>query len=128
MRADQHVRTVAGVLAQRRVVVARAGEQVEQVAVESHAIPFVPVALSQRMTASTRRAGPASPDGVDASTLSRSNGSVFEGRTLNQLPSGSETVSPSSSSISAPSANCDRTASIRAAVSSTVELISPDAL
>src|SRR5256885_14559506 len=61
-----------------------------------------------------------------ASTLSRSSGSVLDGRTLNhQVPA--VTVSPSSSSVLTPgrSANARLTCSVEAAWSATLELISP---
>ena len=64
---------------------------------------------------------------VSASTLSRSSGSVLLARRLNQAPSGSETVSPSSSSVLTPGrpANARLTYSVEAAWSATSELISP---
>src|SRR5699024_6877283 len=53
----------------------------------------------RRTTPSTSSRNAAMASVLAASTLSRSNGSVFDGRRLNQAPSASSTVSPSSSSI-----------------------------
>ena len=59
------------------------------------------LSLSSRITASTASRSCSIVVSSAASTLSRSSGSVFEARTLNQLPSAQSTVSPSSSSTSA---------------------------
>ena len=65
--------------------------------------------------ASTSSRSAAIRSGLGASTLSRSNGSVLEARRLNQAPSDSVTVRPSSSSKVAP-AKCFRTAAVLAAL------------
>jgi hypothetical protein len=63
---------------------------------------------------------------VSASALSRSSGSVFEGRRLNHQVA-ALTVSPSSSSVLTPGrlANAALTSAVAAAWSATSELISP---
>lgn len=66
---------------------------------------------------------------VRASTLSLNRGSVLDARKLNHAPPSRSTVTPSRRSIPVVrSANASSTAWVRSAASSTVELISPDAL
>src|SRR5262249_52661630 len=78
--------------------------------------------------ASTSSVSAATVSASAASTLSRSSGSVLDGRRLDQCPSGIVTVTPSSSSSRTPPGppQCRVTAARRDAGSSTDELISPD--
>ena len=94
-RCTRARRAVARLLAQRRRGrrsgrrAARAGRR--RSASSSSAQPRIAASASSRTAAMASAVGP--------STLRRSSGSVFDARTLNHVPSGSSTVSPSSSSI-----------------------------
>src|SRR5690606_2487766 len=91
-------------------------EEVEELGID-HVRPSITSRTSDTSSSTDAASG--------ASTLSRSSGSVLEGRRLNHR-SGQETVRPSRRSWSA-SEKWDATASMAAAWSSTRKLISPDA-
>jgi hypothetical protein len=102
-------------------VIVRAHEDLQQLRVERHDdLPSPVPRISARRSSVSR----ASSSGVVASTFSRSNGSVLDGRTLHHQSSNS-TVSPSSRSCR-PSRSAAATSSILPLGSSTRELISPE--
>src|SRR5690606_14109446 len=118
---------VRGVIRLQRAPAGRAGHHLEQSRVEFHRVASYRARTTCKTSSRTRSMVPRSA----ASTLSRSSGSVLDGRTLNHHIGSPEccTVSPSRWSVvtSGSAAKTDSTASIAASTSATVLLTSPEA-